>query len=147
MGKPAEGQAIDDTVDDRMIVGRFDPETGNVRIPPEEKVVADHHSGRDDRWLCHHGDATGSLTASEPRRVPTVDRDLAIVWDEAGDRPNERGLAGTVGPQDAHPLTGRNRKVDMVDETRVIDRDRHIGEVNHVAIPAVRRRSRNTKNG
>ena len=95
-----------------------------VRRPAEDDVLEHGRVRRDDRDLRDDRDPPGDRAPAEPGDLVPLEPDRARVRDEAGDRPQERRLAGAVRADQAQPLPVLDREVDVVDDPRAVERDR-----------------------
>ena len=83
-----------------------------------EDVILDGEFAEDGRFLREVADAeAGALVHAEFGGVVAVDEDFAGGrWDEADDHVERRGLAGSVGAEEADDFAGADGDVDAVDD-------------------------------
>ena len=106
VGERGELQALEHVRRHRLVVTALRAEVADVRRPAEQHVLEPGHVVGDDRRLRDVGDELGPPTARAQRQRRAVDDDVTGALGDADDRPQQRGLAGAVGPDEAEPLAG-----------------------------------------
>ncbi len=87
-------------------------QAAQMRRSPHEDVFRDRHPRRRRGVLRDDGDDPRQLRALQLPRVAPVERDRAGERDESRDRPQQRGLARAVRPDQAEPLAVGDLEVD-----------------------------------
>src|SRR5689334_14741909 len=117
-----------------------------MRMAAERDDGGDRHRPVEDVPLRQIGDAARALARRERAERTAVDRDPAFRRLQAGQRANERRLAGAVRADQHAELAGPQVEGHAIHDEPVAKPDDHVGSVQprraHVAAPSSRRRSR-----
>ena len=101
-----------------------------MRGATQQHVVRDGHPEWDLGQLGNEGDDTCPVAMTHARDRSAEDVDAPARGQDAGERPQETCLPGTVGADDRDPLPLSDRDVDIVDDASSVELDRHLAGVD-----------------